>query len=204
MTTITPLNLAVLVSGRGSNCRAIHHAIERGTLAARIRCILVSNDTSPIITFANDHDIPTGRVPAEPADFLATLALHGVDMIALAGYLKLIPADVVRAFRNRIVNIHPALLPAFGGKGMYGHHVHEAVLAAGAATSGATVHIVDEEYDRGPIVMQREVPVEAGDTPDTLAARVLAVEHVIYAEALQLFAEHRVTFPPPHNPEARP
>lgn len=95
-------------------------------------------------------------------------------------------------YRNRIVNIHPALLPAFGGKGMYGQHVHKAVVRSGAQVSGATVHLVDEEYDTGPIILQRRVRVSPEDTPDSLAGRVLAVEHELYAEAIRLFAEGRV------------
>ncbi|MFL5495364.1 MAG: formyltransferase family protein, partial [Gemmatimonadales bacterium] len=98
-------------------------------------------------------------------------------LVVLAGYLKLVPAPVIVRFRNRILNIHPALLPAFGGKGMYGHRVHEAVLASGARESGATVHLVDEAYDRGPVLGQARVPVLPDDTPDRLAARVLEVEH---------------------------
>ena len=102
---------------------------------------------------------------------------HRVDLLVLAGYLKLVPAAVIARYRGRIVNVHPALLPAFGGRGMYGHRVHEAVLASGARESGATVHLVDEEYDRGAILAQGRVPVLPGDTPDRLAARVLEVEH---------------------------
>ena len=109
-----------------------------------------------------------------------------MQVILLAGYLRLIPPAVVKAFPRRILNIHPALLPAFGGKGMWGHHVHEAVLASGASFSGPSVHFVDEEYDTGSILAQWPVPVLAGDTPDSLAARVLKVEHVIYP----LAAEH--------------
>jgi len=117
---------------------------------------------------------------------------HQIDFIALAGYLKKLPAAIVREFRNRIVNIHPALLPSFGGKGMYGIHVHEAVLKAGVKVTGVTVHLVDEEYDHGPIVLQRAVEVHDDDTPETLAQRVLQVEHELYPEALQLFAEGRI------------
>jgi phosphoribosylglycinamide formyltransferase-1 len=123
---------------------------------------------------------------------LSALKDRGVDFIALAGYMKKIPLEIVREYRGRIVNIHPALLPLFGGKGLYGHFVHEAVLAHGCKTTGVTIHIVDEEYDRGPIVAQRCVPVEEGDTVDVLAERVLRVEHQLYAEALQLFADERV------------
>jgi phosphoribosylglycinamide formyltransferase-1 len=116
---------------------------------------------------------------------------HGADFIVLAGYMKRVPREVVRAFRDRMVNIHPALLPKHGGKGMYGPHVHEAVIAARERLSGATVHYVDEEYDHGRIVLQRSVPVFAEDTPETLAARVLEVEHTLYPDAIrQLAALH--------------
>lgn len=114
--------------------------------------------------------------------------------IALAGYLKKIPALVVREFHNRILNIHPALLPLFGGEGMYGRYVHEAVLASGMKVSGATVHFVNEEYDRGAILIQRCVSVERFDTPETLAAKVLEVEHTIYPLALKALVEERVVF----------
>jgi phosphoribosylglycinamide formyltransferase-1 len=124
---------------------------------------------------------------------LALLKSHNVEFIALAGYLKKIPSAVVREYRHRILNIHPALLPSFGGQGMYGHHVHEAVLASGVKISGATVHLVDEEYDRGPIVLQKTVVVDEHDTPDSLAAKVLKVEHEIFPLALKAFAEDRVT-----------
>ena len=126
------------------------------------------------------------------AAMLQLLKEHDVQLIALAGYLKKIPVSVVREYRNRILNIHPALLPSFGGHGMYGHFVHEAVIASGAKLSGATVHLVDEEYDRGPIVLQKSVPVEPGDTPESLAARVLHVEHEIFPLALQAFVDNRV------------
>src|SRR5690606_35781064 len=109
----------------------------------------------------------------------------GIDLIALAGYLKLVPREVVDRFRDRILNIHPALLPAFGGHGMYGLRVHRAVLASGAKVSGATVHLVDERYDEGPIVAQWPVPVLPGDTPARLAARVLKVEHILYPLAVE-------------------
>ena len=124
---------------------------------------------------------------------LATLRDHNVELIALAGYMKMIPVSVIRAYRNKILNVHPALLPAFGGKGMYGPHVHRAVLASGAKVSGATVHLVDEEYDHGPIVLQKAVAVEFSDTPETLAAKVLKIEHEIFPAALKAFAEQRVS-----------
>lgn len=191
------LRLAVFVSGRGSNLRSIHKAIRERRLSAEIVSVISNRDDAPALAFAAAEGIPVLSLERVPIDeharaVLEFIGANGADFVALAGYMKLIPAEVVAAFRHRMVNIHPALLPDFGGKGMYGHRVHEAVIASGATVSGATVHLVDEEYDRGPIVMQRTVTVEDGDTPETLAARVLQVEHAIYPEALQLFAERRV------------
>jgi folate-dependent phosphoribosylglycinamide formyltransferase PurN len=117
------------------------------------------------------------------------LAEHGVDLILLAGYLRLVPEAVVTRYPQRILNIHPALLPAFGGAGMYGMNVHRAVIDSGNLESGATVHFVDEEYDRGSIIAQRSVPVNADDTPGDLAARVLEVEHCLYPEAVDHLCE---------------
>ncbi|MGN6392553.1 MAG: formyltransferase family protein, partial [Gemmatimonadales bacterium] len=115
--------------------------------------------------------------PSDGAEWIERLSRHRVDLLVLAGYLKLVPPDVVSHYRNRIVNVHPALLPAFGGPGMYGHRVHEAVLTSGVREAGATVHLVDEVYDHGAVLAQARVPVLPGDTPETLAARVLVVEH---------------------------
>jgi phosphoribosylglycinamide formyltransferase-1 len=112
--------------------------------------------------------------------------------VALAGYLKKIPSDIVRRYHHRMVNIHPALLPSFGGKGMYGRRVHEAVLESGVRWTGVTVHLVDEEYDTGPIILQEPVPVYPGDSVEELAARVLEIEHQLYPRALNLVAETRV------------
>jgi phosphoribosylglycinamide formyltransferase-1 len=194
------MNIAVFASGRGSNFAAILDAIRNGSLPARA-CVLISNRSDAgALDRARTENIPavhcsrTAYATDEAfADaMLALLRSHGTEFIALAGYLKHVPVPVVTAFRHRIVNIHPALLPSFGGHGMYGHHVHEAVLASGAKVSGATVHLVDEEYDRGPIVAQRCVPVLPGDTADTLATRVLTVEHILYPETLAAFARGHV------------
>jgi formyltetrahydrofolate-dependent phosphoribosylglycinamide formyltransferase len=145
------------------------------------------------------HGVPAEvlRDAADGAEWLDRLGRYRVDLVVLAGYLKLVPPSVVARYRQRIVNIHPALLPAFGGPGMYGRRVHEAVLRSGARESGATVHLVDEVYDRGAILAQRRVPVLPDDTPEQLAARVLEVEHrllpaVVRAAAL---AGHPVPLP---------
>jgi len=194
------MNIAVFASGRGSNFQAILDAIRDGILPARV-CLLLSNSAhAGALELARSQNIATAHITRTHYDsdeayagaMARTLDEHGAAFIALAGYLKLVPPPVVSKYRNRIANIHPALLPAFGGKGMYGHHVHEAVLASGAIESGATVHLVDAEYDRGPIVAQERVPVHPDDTPDTLAARVLTVEHTLYPRTLRAFAEGRV------------
>lgn len=130
--------------------------------------------------------------PEFSAAMLDALQRHNADFVCLAGYLKLVPAAVVQAFRNRMLNIHPALLPSFGGKGMYGRNVHEAVIASGVRLSGATVHLVDAEYDRGPILLQRPVFVRVDDTAESLERRVHAIEYDLYVEAVRLFADDRV------------
>jgi folate-dependent phosphoribosylglycinamide formyltransferase PurN len=128
----------------------------------------------------------------DAAGMLAVLDRAEVDWIVLAGYLKRVPGDVVRRYPSRILNIHPALLPAHGGRGMYGERVHAAVLKAGEKVSGASVHLVDEEYDRGPVVAREEVPVQPGDSPATLAARVLEVEHRLLPAVVIAAAEGRI------------
>jgi phosphoribosylglycinamide formyltransferase 1 len=195
------MNIGVFASGRGSNFQAILSAIELGNLPARVTVLLSNRSDAGAFEIANTYSIPTVHLSqkqfADEASYAAAmlgcLRSHDVELIALAGYLKKIPTLVVHEFQHRILNIHPALLPAFGGHGMYGHHVHEAVLASGAKFSGATVHLVDEEYDRGPIILQKTVPVDEHDTPDTLAAKVLKVEHEIYPLALKAFVENRAT-----------
>jgi formyltetrahydrofolate-dependent phosphoribosylglycinamide formyltransferase len=194
------MNIAVFASGRGSNFQAILKAIDDGRLPARVTLLVSNNSNAGALELARSRNIPAIHINQKQyssedlygEQLLELLTRYGVELIALAGYMKRVPGKVINRFRNRILNIHPALLPAFGGVGMYGIHVHEAVLASGAKITGATVHIVDEEYDKGPIVMQKTVDVLSGDTPETLAARVLPVEHEIYPEAIAAFAGKRV------------
>lgn len=172
------MRLAVCVSGRGSNLVALLEALT-GSPAAEVVLVLSNKADAPALDRARERGIPAEAFDnfRDAAEWLARLARHHVDLVVLAGYLKLVPAGVISAYRGRILNIHPALLPDFGGPGMYGHHVHEAVVRSGVPFSGATVHLVDEEYDRGAILGQARVPVLPGDTADTLAARVLGAEH---------------------------
>jgi formyltetrahydrofolate-dependent phosphoribosylglycinamide formyltransferase len=195
-----PLQLGIFASGRGSNFSAILRAIDAGRLNASV-AVLISNDPSAgALETARSRGIRAEAVSSGDCGsrdrFLSRLTgllrETGVDFIALAGYMKRVPPEVVALYPGRIVNIHPALLPAFGGKGMYGLHVHEAVIAQGCKVTGVTVHLVDEQYDRGPIVAQRCVPVLPGDTAEILAGRVLETEHALYPEVLRAFAEARV------------
>ncbi|HMB90583.1 MAG TPA: phosphoribosylglycinamide formyltransferase [Rhodothermales bacterium] len=195
------MRLAVFASGGGSNFQAILDAVAEGSLPATVVLCLSNRPDAGALDRARARQIPTAVLApssfdaetAYVATLMDTLEKHAVNFIALAGYMRKIPAEVVAAFRGRMLNIHPALLPAFGGPGMYGRRVHEAVLQHGARWSGATVHLVDEEFDTGPIVLQEPVPVLQTDTPQTLAERVLEAEHAIYPEALRLFAEGRIS-----------
>ncbi len=191
-----PLRLAVFASGGGTNFQAILDAIARGTLPAEAALLVAGRPEAGALTRARRHGVPAEVVdPSAPDHAEALLDLleeHDANFVALAGYLRRVPPAVVAAFRGRMLNVHPALLPAFGGKGMYGMHVHRAALRYGVKWTGATVHVVDEAYDTGPIVLQEPVRVHPGDTPEALAARVLEVEHRLYPEALRLFAEGRV------------
>ena len=202
------LSIAVFGSGAGSNFMAILTAIQQGNLpAARVSLVLSNNSGAGILGIARANALPAihlsrKQFPDERSfadTVLSTLRDHGANFIALAGYMKQVPPEVVAAYRKRIVNIHPALLPRFGGAGMYGLRVHEAVLASGETTSGATVHYVDEEYDNGPVVLQQTVPVLPGDTPASLAARVLAAEHQIYPAAIGRIAQSERAAEPHHN-----
>jgi formyltetrahydrofolate-dependent phosphoribosylglycinamide formyltransferase len=186
------IRIAVLASGRGSNLEALFEALaDRGDA----KIVLVASDRAEAeaLDRARSRGVEAAVVaPSDEHGILELLERARVDWVVLAGYLRRVPPAVVRRHRNRILNIHPALLPAHGGRGMYGERVHRAVLEAGERKSGASVHLVDEEYDRGPVVAQEEVPVEPGDTPATLAARVLEVEHRLLPAVVVAAAEGRI------------
>jgi phosphoribosylglycinamide formyltransferase 1 len=173
-----PMRVVVCISGRGSNLTALLDALPAGA-PARVILVLADRPDAGGLSVAAGLGVESAvlRDASDASEWLDHLDRVGADLVVLAGFLKLVPAEVVARYRGRILNVHPSLLPAFGGAGMYGARVHRAVLASGAAESGATVHVVDEVYDRGPILAQERVPVEPDDTADRLAARVLAAEH---------------------------
>jgi phosphoribosylglycinamide formyltransferase 1 len=187
-----------MVSGGGSNLEAILQSQETGALgSAQVALVLSSKADAFALARARNHRIATAIVErkaypdenAFQAAVLKALREAQTDVVCLAVYLRLVGPDIVAAYRGRILNIHPALLPKFGGAGMYGHFVHEAVLKAGDKESGCSVHVVDEVFDHGPVLAQVRVPVMPGDTPETLAARVLAEEHKLYPRTIREFCE---------------
>lgn len=179
------MRVAVCASGRGSNLAALIAALPAGG-PATVSLVLSNRSDAGALELAARLGIPTGVLApsSDPAQWLAPLATWSIDFVVLAGFLKQVPAPVVAKYAGRIINIHPALLPDHGGPGMYGLNVHRAVLARGDTESGATVHLVTERYDEGPILGQTRVPVLPGDTPDALAARVLATEHRLLPAAV--------------------
>jgi phosphoribosylglycinamide formyltransferase-1 len=196
----SPLRLGFLASGNGSSARAIVAAIEAGDLAGEARLLVSNNRSAGALAFAAEAGIPALTIPtqADPQAADARLAeameTHGVELIVLSGYLRQLGPRTLERYAGRILNIHPGPLPAFGGHGMYGRRVHEAVIAAGAAESGIAIHLVDEEYDRGPVIARRTVPVEPGDTAETLEARVTALEPAFFVETLCRIAGGEIVF----------
>lgn len=190
-----PLPLGVLISGSGSNLQAIIDAIERQQLTARIQVVISNRADAYGLSRAQHHGIPTVVINhkefASREDFEAALIQclqsHQVELVVLAGFMRVLTPFFVRAFPYRIINIHPALLPAFPGT-----HAQRQALHYGVRIAGATVHFVDEDMDHGPIIAQAAVPVYPDDTEETLSARILAQEHRLYPHAIQLFAEGRV------------
>jgi len=172
------MRVGVAIPGRGSNLEAVLRSLGPEAPAAVVLVLSDRRDAAGL-GLAKEWSIPSEVLtnPGDAETWLAPLRRYRVELLVLAGYLKLVPTKVINEYRGRILNIHPALLPAFGGKGMFGHRVHEAVLASGAQESGATVHLVDEIYDHGAVLAQARVPVLPGDTADRLAHRVLEVEH---------------------------
>jgi phosphoribosylglycinamide formyltransferase-1 len=194
------MRIAFFASGNGSTFEHLVRAMQTEQMPATAALLLCSSKKAYALERANNLEVGSRIVRAR--DYLSTsehaeallsiLRELKIDFICLCGYMELVPPQVVAEFRHRIINIHPALLPAFGGQGMYGHRVHEAVIAYGAKMTGATVHFVDEEYDHGPILAQQALAVLPSDTPDSLAARVQEIEKSLYVGALRLMTKGRV------------
>ncbi|WP_296971224.1 phosphoribosylglycinamide formyltransferase [Tepidanaerobacter sp. EBM-38] len=194
------LRLGILVSGGGSNLQSIIDKAEAGYLPAEVVVVISSKQDVYALERAKKHNIPAAVVLPKnyktreeyENELIKILNAYNVDLVILAGYIRVLSPHFVRAFQGKIMNIHPSLIPAFCGEGFYGEKVHKAVLDYGVKLTGVTVHFVDEGADTGPIILQRAVPVKDDDTVETLAARVLEEEHRIYPEAIKLFAEGRL------------
>lgn len=197
------MNIGFLASHNGSNMQAIVDACRSGSLQAVPVVVISNNSSSDAISRARLEGIPcyhlSAKTHTEPEELdqaiLNALLQHEVGFVVLAGYMKKLGHKTLSRFAGRIFNIHPALLPKFGGKGMYGLHVHKAVLVAGDKLTGVSIHIVDEEYDTGPVIAQATVPVMDGDTPEALQARVLKREHSFFPETLQRIIDGRIRLP---------
>lgn len=192
----SPVRVAVLASGGGSNLQALLDHLDALGAARRAEVALVLSNRADAGALERARvrgvDARAIAAPGDGEALLATLRGAEIELVALAGYLKLVPAAVTRAYRGRVLNVHPSLLPSFGGPGMYGARVHQAVLAAGARVSGATVHFVDDAYDRGPIAAQWPVPVLPEDDAASLAQRVLRVEHALFPRVVHAVAAGRL------------
>ena len=193
-------NIAVFASGGGSNFKCLYRHVQSGEIPGRIVQTVSNNPNSGSITYARKYNISTLIINkvhyANPVDrekfLIHALIDNEVNLICLAGYMNLLPKSIVHLYKSCILNVHPALLPHFGGKGFYGIKVHEAVVASGVEESGVTVHFVDEEYDHGKIIAQEKVKVLSEDTAETLAERVLKVEHELYPQVVKAFCEDRI------------
>lgn len=197
------MNLGFLASHNGSNMQAVIDACRAGGLAASPVVVISNNIDSGALERARNERIPcfhlSGRTHPDSEDLdreiVDVLLEHDVNLVILAGYMKKIGPLTLATFPGHILNIHPGLLPEYGGQGMYGRRVHEAVLATGAETTGATVHVVDTIYDNGPVLAQRKVAVKKSDTADTLARRVLAVEHELYVGTIDRIIRGEIMLP---------
>ena len=199
--TSSPLKLGFLASKNGTSMRVIVDAARAGALPAEPRLVVSNNRKAAALEFAAERGVPSLLIPTQSDPAAADAALcealeaAGVELVILSGYLRHLGPRTLGRYRNRILNIHPGLLPAFGGEGMYGRRVHEAVIAAGQSESGATIHAVDEIYDHGPVIERRTVPVLPGDTAEALEARVAAMEPGFFVETLARIASGDLRLP---------
>jgi phosphoribosylglycinamide formyltransferase 1 len=199
--TAQRLKLGFLASNNGSGMRAIVQAIESGALNAEPRILVTNRRGVPALAFAADHAVPSRVIATLPDPDAADAALAdalkgaGVELVILSGYLRKLGPRTLAAFPNRVLNIHPALLPRFGGQGMYGRRVHEAVAAAGAGVTGASVHLVDGEYDQGPVIASCSVTLAPGDDPETIERKVTAVEPGLFVDTLRRICAGELILP---------
>jgi formyltetrahydrofolate-dependent phosphoribosylglycinamide formyltransferase len=196
---VEKFRICVFASGKGSNLQAIIDAINSGRLNCRICFVMSNNSDSGALEIARKNNIPAFHLSERKfhkesfeESLLDLLNQFNPDLIVLAGYMKLIPEKVIKKFSNKIINIHPALLPKFGGQGMYGMNVHKAVFEAGEKKSGVTIHIVNEEYDRGKIIFQKEVDISECKSPEEIANKILQVEHQVYPEVIQKIIDGKI------------
>ncbi len=197
------MNIGFLASHNGSNMQAIIDACKSGTLLASPVVVISNNSKSGALERAKKEGIPhyhiSGKHYPDPKDLdqaiFTAMTDHLVDIVVLAGYMKKLGQKTLTHFEGRILNIHPALLPKYGGKGMYGMNVHEAVISSGENESGVSIHIVDGNYDTGPVIAQSRVPVTSSDTPKTLAEKILQQEHVLFPETLQKIVTGEILLP---------
>lgn len=197
------LKLGFLASHNGSSMRAIVNALRDGRLSGEARIVISNNEAAPALAWARDNGVATAHLSQAKlggggdldAAIRDALIDAGAEWVVLSGYMRRIGSKTLAAFPNRILNVHPAMLPKHGGEGMYGARVHQAVIASGDRASGITIHLVDSEYDRGPIVAQRKVLLNPGDTAETLAARVQATEPEFYVVTLKRIDEGKISLP---------
>lgn len=199
----SPVRLGFLASHRGSNMQAVINACKSSRIEAQAAVVISNNRNSQALARAGQEGIPayhlSGTTHPDPGRLdraiCETLREHGVNLVVLAGYMKMIGLKTLRAFRGRIVNIHPGLLPKYGGKGMFGMNVHDAVIAAGDRETGITVHVVDGGYDTGPVLAERRVRVMKGDTAESLSERMLPLEHELYVDTIARIARGELELP---------
>jgi len=193
------MRIGVFASGRGSNLQAIINSIEAGELTCKIEFVLSNNSDSGALEIARRYSIPA--IHLSERNFISNnfenslvriLKNYNPDLIILAGYMKLIPQNVVTEYCNRIINIHPALLPSFGGKGMFGMNVHKAVFDAKEKYSGVSVHLVNEEYDKGKVIFQEKIDISDCKSPQEIADKVLILEHLVYPKVLKMICEKKI------------
>jgi phosphoribosylglycinamide formyltransferase-1 len=198
---LSPLTIGFLASGNGSSAAAIVDAIQAGSLAGAPRLMVSNKKDAVALAWARDRGVPALYVPTVPDGAAADVALtrameaHGVELIVLSGYLRRLGPTILGRYAGRILNIHPGPLPDFGGDGMYGRRVHEAVVAAGRTESAITVHVVDEEYDHGPTITTLAVPLATGDTAEDLERRVKRLEPALFVETLRRVASGELKLP---------